>query len=187
MISKHIGTLCLNNNALPLLYPTPSVDSNHLHFWYILEFSAITDWMNLIYFTKIVKQVPQLILISLVGTDRSARRSLIWEEAGGLGENPAGDHYTLPQTSIAYHGDHTYVTALKCECTVHYATWTPKPSTVLYVIWVLPYYFKQDGVYWSCKICQQSTGFLSEENVNHEGTIQFILMIACFFLNLNFT
>lgn len=74
--------------------------------------------MNLIYFTKIVKQVPQLILISLVGTDRSARRSLIWEEAGGLGENPAGDHYTLPQTSIAYHGDHTYVTTLKCEYTM---------------------------------------------------------------------
>lgn len=90
--------------------------------------------MNLIYFTKIVKQVPQLILISLVGTDRSARRSLIWEEAGGLGENPAGDHYTLPQTSIAYHGDHTYVTALKCECTVHYATWTPKPSTVFFML-----------------------------------------------------
>lgn len=44
--------------------------------------------MNFIYSTTIDKQVQQLILISLVGTDVSVSGSLMWEEAGAPGEAP---------------------------------------------------------------------------------------------------
>lgn len=53
------------------------------------------------------RQFLQLILISLVGINVSAR-SLIWEEAGVTGENPrvqAGDHDTLSHTSTVDHAD----------------------------------------------------------------------------------
>lgn len=44
------------------------------------------------------------------------------------GENlhvQAGDHHTLSHTTTVYHGDRTRVAAVRSECIVHYATWTP--------------------------------------------------------------
>ena len=75
--------------------------------------------LNFIYFTTINKQVLQLILISLVGTDVNTRGSLVWEEAGVPGENPrvqAGDRYTLSHTTTVDQGDRTRVAAVKSVC-----------------------------------------------------------------------
>jgi len=50
-----------------------------------------------IYFTTITKQVIQLILIMLVGTDVCVRMVFVWEETGVPGGNPPvwlGDHMT---------------------------------------------------------------------------------------------
>ena len=44
--------------------------------------------LNLIYFTTITKQVIQLILIMLVGTDVCVRMVFAWEETGVPGGNP---------------------------------------------------------------------------------------------------
>jgi len=44
--------------------------------------------LNFIYFTTITKQVIQLILIMLVGTDVCVRMVFVWEEIGVLGGNP---------------------------------------------------------------------------------------------------
>ena len=44
--------------------------------------------LNLIYFTTITKQVIQLILIMLVGTDVCVRMVFVWEETGVPGGNP---------------------------------------------------------------------------------------------------
>lgn len=53
-------------------------------------------------------QILQVILISLVSTDVSMRESLMWEEAGVLGENQCvqmGDHHNLSKKSTVDHGD----------------------------------------------------------------------------------
>ena len=44
--------------------------------------------LNFIYFTTITKQVIQLILIMLVGTDVCFRMVFVWEETGVPGGNP---------------------------------------------------------------------------------------------------
>jgi len=44
--------------------------------------------LNFIYFTTITKQVIQLILIMLVGTDVCVRMVFVWEETGVPGGNP---------------------------------------------------------------------------------------------------
>jgi len=43
--------------------------------------------LNFIYFTTITKQVIQLILIMLVGTDVCIRMVFVWEETGVPGGN----------------------------------------------------------------------------------------------------
>jgi len=43
--------------------------------------------LNSIYFTTITKQVIQLILIMLVGTDVCVPAVFVWEETGVLGGN----------------------------------------------------------------------------------------------------
>mgnify|MGYP007091346497 CR=1 FL=1 len=53
---------------------------------------------NVIYFTTITKQVLQLILIMLVGTDVCVRTVFVWEETGVPGGNPPvwlGDQWTM--------------------------------------------------------------------------------------------
>lgn len=62
------------------------------------------------YFKTIAKQVLQLLLISIVGTDVSVKGSLIWEEAGVPGKNPrvqADAHHTFSHTTTVDHGDRT--------------------------------------------------------------------------------
>ena len=57
-----------------------------------------------IYFTTITKQVIQLILIMLVGTDVCVRMVFVWEETGVLGGNPPvwlGDHMTISHVEIS--------------------------------------------------------------------------------------
>ena len=44
--------------------------------------------LNFIFFTTITKQVIQLILITLVGTDVCVRMVFVWEETGVPGGNP---------------------------------------------------------------------------------------------------
>jgi len=44
--------------------------------------------LNFIYFTTITKQVIQLLLIMLVGTDVCVRMVFVWEETGVPGEIP---------------------------------------------------------------------------------------------------
>ena len=44
--------------------------------------------LNFIYYTTITKQVIQLILIMLVGTDMCVRMVFVWEENGVPGGNP---------------------------------------------------------------------------------------------------
>ena len=44
--------------------------------------------LNLIYFTMITKQVIQLMLIMLVGTDVCVWMVVVWEETGLPGGNP---------------------------------------------------------------------------------------------------
>ena len=49
----------------------------------------MTSFLIQIYFTTITKQVIQLILIMLVGTDVWVRVVLVWKETGGVpGGNP---------------------------------------------------------------------------------------------------
>lgn len=60
-----------------------------------------------IYFTMIDKQALQLILIFFVGTDVSARGSMMWEKARVPGENPrvqAGNLQQIHATNVD-HGD----------------------------------------------------------------------------------
>jgi len=44
-------------------------------------------FLNFIYFRRITKQIIQLILIILVGTDVCVRMDFVWEETGMPGEN----------------------------------------------------------------------------------------------------
>jgi len=44
--------------------------------------------LNFIYFTTITKQVIQVILIMLIGTDVCVLVVFVWEETGVLGGNP---------------------------------------------------------------------------------------------------
>ena len=44
--------------------------------------------LNFIYFTTITKQVIQLILIMIVGTEVRVRMVFVWEETGVPGGNP---------------------------------------------------------------------------------------------------
>ena len=44
--------------------------------------------LNFIYFTTITKQVIQIILIMLVGTDVCVRMVFVWAETGVPGGNP---------------------------------------------------------------------------------------------------
>ena len=59
-----------------------SIEANH-SLIYFYESS-----LNFIYFTTITKQVIQLILIMLVGTDVCVRMVFVWEETGVPGGNP---------------------------------------------------------------------------------------------------
>ena len=59
--------------------------------------------LNFIYFTTITKQVIQLILIMLVGTDVCVRMVFVWAETGVPGGNPLvwlGDHMTISHADI---------------------------------------------------------------------------------------
>ena len=49
---------------------------------------VIKKTLNFIYFTTITKQVIQLVLIMLVGTDVCVRMVFVWEETGVPGGNP---------------------------------------------------------------------------------------------------
>ena len=51
-------------------------------------------FLNFIYFTTITKQVIQLILIMLVGTDVCVRMVFVWEETGEPGETHLSDLMT---------------------------------------------------------------------------------------------
>lgn len=69
--------------------------------------------LNFVYFKTIHKQVLQRISISFVGTDASARGSLVWEEARVPGEDPhvqAGDCHNFSHTTTVDQGDRTRVT-----------------------------------------------------------------------------
>lgn len=91
---------------------------------------------NFNYFTTIDKQVwlHTSILIYLIGTDVSARGSLMWEEVRVPGENPhvqAGDRHTLTHTCTTLthtctttvgHRDWTHVAGVRSECIVHCAS-----------------------------------------------------------------
>ena len=72
--------------------------------------------LNFIYFTNITKQVIQLILIMLVGTDVCVRIVFVWEETGIPGGNPPvwlGDHMTISHADPGYQ---TRVAAVRGEC-----------------------------------------------------------------------
>ena len=61
--------------------------------------------LNFIYFTTITKQVIQIILIMLVGTDVYVPVVFEWEETGVSGGNPPGwlgDHMNISHTNAAY-------------------------------------------------------------------------------------
>ena len=49
---------------------------------------VVSKSLNFIYFTTITKQVIQLVLIVLVGTDVCVRMVFVWEETGVPGGNP---------------------------------------------------------------------------------------------------
>ena len=49
---------------------------------------VVSKSLNFIYFTTITKQVIQLVLIMLVGTDVCFRMVFVWEETGVPGVNP---------------------------------------------------------------------------------------------------
>jgi len=49
---------------------------------------VVSKSLNFIYFTTITKQVIQLVLIMLVGTDVCVRMVFVWEETGVPGGNP---------------------------------------------------------------------------------------------------
>jgi len=53
-----------------------------------MNFPFLTRLLNFIYYTTITKQVIQLILIMLVGTDGCVQMVFMWEETGVPGENP---------------------------------------------------------------------------------------------------
>ena len=53
-----------------------------------VSFRLIIKSLNFIYFTTITKQVKQLILIMLVGTDVCVRMVFVWEVTGVPGGNP---------------------------------------------------------------------------------------------------
>ena len=72
--------------------------------------------LNVIYFTTITKQVIQLILIMLVGTDVCIRMVFVWEETGVPGANPPvwlGDHMTISHDAAGYR---TRVADVRGEC-----------------------------------------------------------------------
>jgi len=54
----------------------------------ITLFSYLNYILNFIYLTMITKQVIQLILIMLVGTDVCVLMVFVWEETGVPGGNP---------------------------------------------------------------------------------------------------
>ena len=61
--------------------------------------------LNFIYFTTITKQVIQVILIMLIGTDVCVLVVFVWEETGVLGGNPPvwlGDHMTMPACCLIW-------------------------------------------------------------------------------------
>jgi len=58
--------------------------------------------LNLIYSTTITKQVIQLILIMLVGTDVCVAVVFFWEETRVPGGNPLSDHMTISHADIGY-------------------------------------------------------------------------------------
>ena len=65
----------------------------------------IRIFLNFIYFTTITKQVIQLILIMLVGTDVCVWMVFVWEEIEVPGGNPPvwlGDHITISHADAGY-------------------------------------------------------------------------------------
>ena len=72
--------------------------------------------LNYIYFTTIMEQVIQLILIMLVGTDVCVRMVSVWKETGVPGGNPTvwlGDHMTISHADARYR---SRVAAVRGEC-----------------------------------------------------------------------
>jgi len=53
-----------------------------------LDYFYFLFFLNFIYFTTITKQVIQLILIMLFGTDVCVWMVFVWEETGMSGGNP---------------------------------------------------------------------------------------------------
>ena len=75
-----------------------------------------SEIQNFIYFTRITKQVIQLILIMLAGTDFCVRMIFVWEETRVPGGNPPvwlGDHMTISHVDAGYQ---TQVAAVRGEC-----------------------------------------------------------------------
>ena len=72
-------------------------------YWFdIMPFSF---FLNFIYFATIKKQVIQLILTMLVGTDVCVQMVFMWEETGVPGRNPLvrlGDHMTISHADAGY-------------------------------------------------------------------------------------
>jgi len=55
------------------------------------------ELINFIYFTTITKQVIQIILIMLVGTDDCVRMIFVWEETGVPGGKPPRERFESGQ------------------------------------------------------------------------------------------
>ena len=72
-----------------------------------------------------MKQVIQLILITLVGPDVSARGVFVWEETGEPGGKPRG----RAGDPIPFHvrsGNRTPAVLVKGKCAIHCTTRPPK-------------------------------------------------------------
>lgn len=80
-------TLLISLHLTGLTFKFYSLESR-LHFYQLLK-------KNLTYFTTIDIQVLQLLSLSLIGLDVSARESLVWEEVGVPGENPCVQGTTI--------------------------------------------------------------------------------------------
>ena len=98
---------------------------------YNLPCRAELSFLNFIYFTTITKQVIQLILIMLVGTDVCVRMVFVWEETGVPGETPPvwlGYHMTISHADAGYW---TRVAAMRGECVNTAAARQPEWVVVL--------------------------------------------------------